>query len=118
MPKVIKINSNDTDTNGTCLQGYLTATYEVLVSKLGDPSDGYDDYKSDAEWHLEFEDGSVATIYNWKNGKNYCGDEGLSLEEITEWHIGGRHPRVEEWVGDYVNNSWPVFDNIRQQAQV
>ena len=117
MPKLVKVNSPFTDSNGTCLQGHLSATYQSLLLKFGEPSDSYDDYKSDAEWHLEFEDGTVATIYNWKDGKNYCGDEGLELSEITEWHIGGRSPCVEDWINDYVNNSWPAFDEIRQQAQ-
>jgi len=117
MPRVKAINSDSADTNGTCLQGYICASYKSLVTKLGPPSDNYDDYKSDAEWHIEFEDGAVATIYNWKDGKNYCGDEGLELSEITEWHIGGKTPRVEAWVNDYINNAWPAFDEIRQQAQ-
>ncbi len=105
MPKIVKVNSKDTNTIGTCLQGEITATYEEIKSKLGEPSNDHDGYKSDAEWHLEFEDGSVATIYTWKNGKNYCGEHGLDTPDITEWHIGGRDPKVQEWVNDYIHNS-------------
>jgi hypothetical protein len=52
------------------------------------PLDG-DGYKVDAEWWVVFEDGTRATIYNWKNGKNYCGAEGLDLNQIGIWNIGG-----------------------------
>jgi hypothetical protein len=51
--------------------------------------DGFDDYKSDAEWIVQFEDGLVATIYNYKNGMNYCGSEGTPTHRITDWNIGG-----------------------------
>jgi len=116
MPKIVKINSNDIDINGTCYAGTVNSSYTNIVNKLGSPTDSFDDYKSDAEWYVEFEGGIVATIYNWKNGKNYCGEDGLEIHEITEWHIGGSHMAVE-WVDDYLNNSWPVFDDIRQEAQ-
>jgi len=117
VPKLVKINSDDISCSGTCFVGTLFVSYKTITDKLGEPSDSYDDYKSDAEWHLEFEDGTVATIYNWKDGKNYCGDEGLELEDIEEWHIGGRTQQVTYWVEDLIKNSWPVFDEIRQSAQ-
>ena len=77
--------------SGTCLQGCITDTsYITLVSTFGEPmKDGFDNYKSDAEWLVQFDDGTVATIYNWKNGKNYCGDEGTPTTQIRDWHIGG-----------------------------
>ena len=79
--------------NGSCLQGYLDASYATLVQLFGQPDDG-DGYKVDAEWTLYFADGKgggeVVTIYNYKDGKNYCGEEGTEVEDITDWHIGGR----------------------------
>jgi hypothetical protein len=75
--------------NGTCLQGYVDANYADLCEKFGEPTDS-DGYKVDAEWLIEFADGTVATIYNYKDGKNYCGEEGLDVEDITDWHIGGK----------------------------
>mgnify|MGYP003124232274 FL=1 len=77
------------DNDGTCLQGYINTTYDNIVSKLGKPHWNGDEYKIDAEWSLLFENGVRATLYNWKNGKNYCGNEGLPVEKITGWHIGG-----------------------------
>jgi hypothetical protein len=117
VPKIIKINDKSTSLNGTHYLGLIHVDYDLLISKLGKPSDSYDDYKSDAEWTIEFEDGNIATIYNWKNGKNYNGAGGLPVEQIKEWHIGGANVCVVEWVEDYVLHSWPVFDEVRQEAQ-
>ena len=75
--------------NGTCLQGEITASYEDLVEAFGEPTEG-DEYKTDAEWCVKFADGTIATVYNWKNGLNYCGPaEGTQTRKITDWHIGG-----------------------------
>lgn len=80
--------SIDVDVNGTCLQGYITAKYQDLVAAFGKPTPS-DGYKSDAEWEIKFENGTVATVYNWKNGRNYKGNDGLDVEYITQWNIGG-----------------------------
>jgi len=83
-------NETNVDTNMSHLQGYIKADYNELVEAFGLPmADGYDDYKVDAQWHIAFADGTVASIYNWKNGKNYMGSSGLDLEDIREWHVGG-----------------------------
>jgi hypothetical protein len=70
------------DTNGTCLQGYVDCSYNDLVALFGEPLGG-DGYKVQAEWNLEFEDGEVATIYDWK--------EELPPQRVRDWHVGGRH---------------------------
>ena len=74
---------------GTSLRGYLVTSYANLVSKLGQPSEFYDNYKSDAEWRVSWYDGDMAAIYNYKDGKNYCGSAGLETKDITLWHISG-----------------------------
>lgn len=76
-------------TFGTSLQGHITATYDELVELFGKPHDFFDDFKCDAEWYVEFDDGTVATIYNWKNGRNYNGPDAPAVEAITAWNIGG-----------------------------
>jgi len=80
-----------TNVGGTFLQGYIKASYEQLVKTFGEPHDpDGDNYKTDVEWAFEFADGTIATLYNWKNGKNYLGEaEGLELNDIYEWHVGG-----------------------------
>ena len=75
---------------GTSLQGYIKAPYEKLLEVFGAPNSKLcDNYKTDVEWAFEFADGTIATLYNWKNGKNYLGDEGLELNDIYEWNVGG-----------------------------
>ncbi len=84
--------TNTTQIVGTSLQGHINATYDQLVAVFGQPdvftlenSDG----KIDVEWAIAFDNGTVATIYNWKNGKNYCGADGLNVADITRWNVGG-----------------------------
>lgn len=72
----------------TSLQGYININYDTLVEKLGEPTDG-DQYKTDAEWLIRFDDGTFATIYNYKDGVSYNGTSGLRVSEITDWHVGG-----------------------------
>ena len=80
---------NDTSkANGTSLKGYINASFDKLVKLFGDYH-SFDDHKVDAEWCLEFTDGTIATIYNYKNGYNYLGKYGTPLEDMTEWHVGG-----------------------------
>ncbi len=84
--------------NGTCLQGEITADYNELVMAFGEPTAG-DEYKVDAEWCIKFANGTIATVYNWKNGINYCGpSEGTPTEQITHWHIGGFNPDAVDLV--------------------
>jgi hypothetical protein len=86
--KFVTHNEEDIDMS-SCLQGYVKTTYSHLCELFGKPTDG-DGCKVDAEWVIKFEDETVATIYNWKDGKNYNGDSGMNVEEITDWHIGGK----------------------------
>lgn len=113
MPKVKSVNEHSAD--GTHLQGYVSTTYDKIVSKYGPPIEG-DGYKIDAEWIIQWEDGLVGTIYNWKNGKNYLGKEGTPTKKIEEWNIGGHKSIVVKRIQDDLLHSWPVFDEIRQEA--
>lgn len=91
-------NDKDIDLNGTHLQGQIDTTYSKLKKIFGKPNNG-DGYKTDAEWEIEFEDGTVATIYNYKDGFNYNGREyGMSKTKITDWHIGGYDKKAYEMV--------------------
>ena len=88
--------------SGTSLKGYISVDYSTLVEVFGPPHSDGDGYKVDAEWMLQFSNGVVATIYNWKNGQNYCGEDGLLVEDITEWHVGGKSPLAERTVDEYL----------------
>ena len=84
MNKKIKINENDINFSGTCLQGYVTTTYATLVKELGEPITDIE--KSTAHWNIEAPDGTVATIYDWKEWRTPQGE--------YEWHVGGHGPRA------------------------
>lgn len=112
MPSVKSINK--ASANGTCLQGYLNATYQKIVDRYGLPIEG-DGYKTDAEWIIKWDDGEIGTIYNYKNGQNYLGESGLPTEDITEWNIGGNKKIVEKRINDDIHNAWPIFDDVRQE---
>jgi len=98
--KITKINTNTlfNKVNGTFLQGYIRTTFADLESKLGQALDGSD--KTTAEWYVELEDGSVATIYDWK-------EPSTPLSEYN-WHIGGHDQSVVDKVGEALAVS--VFD--------
>jgi hypothetical protein len=109
MERNMKFQNGDfgSDLNMTSLQGYVETSYADLVACFGEPVAGYDDYKCDCEWNIKFADGVVCSIYNWKDGKNYCGEEGLEVQDITDWHIGGHRGtdvvgRVKECLGEYL----------------
>jgi len=78
--------TTNANVNGTSLQGYVTAYYHELVELFGQPEGPSD--KVTAEWCLEFEDGTVATIYDWKEYETPMGR--------YQWHIGG-HSKEAVW---------------------
>jgi hypothetical protein len=74
--------------NGTSLQGYIETTFHRLCQILGEPMEGGD--KTTAEWIIEFADGTVATIYDWKTP--------VTPQHQYQWHVGGLSPRAVELV--------------------
>lgn len=90
-------NNRKIKITGTCFQGEIISSFQKLVDAFGQPlKSDFICYKSDAEWWVKFTDGKVATIYNWKDGKNYLGKDGMKTEEIMNWHIGGRDKAIVE----------------------
>jgi hypothetical protein len=73
--------------NGTSFHDHtFTATVDDLRNVLGQPkfesNDGQD--KCNFDWIMETEDGTVFTVYDWKEYRQ------LAEDEVIEWHIGGR----------------------------
>jgi hypothetical protein len=89
LAKNFKTHNDNIDWEGGSLQGYIDASYKDLKKVFGNPSEDFDNYKCDAEWNVKFDDGTYATIYNYKDGKNYCGKDGIPKTKIRDWHIGG-----------------------------
>ena len=85
--------TNDALVSGTSLKGHIVTTYAELVEKFGEPERGGD--KTTAQWALNFEDGTIATIYDWKYGETPM--------HKTKWNIGGKNSdavfRVYEVMG-------------------
>jgi hypothetical protein len=102
--KFVTHNQSNIDVNGTHFQGYIDAEYSVLKKIFGKPTSS-DGYKTDAEWEILFEDGTVATIYNWKNGKNYLGREGTPKTKITHWNVGGNSKVVVEKIQEVLKSN-------------
>lgn len=80
-------NQNDLiSANGTSLQDAFTPHYSELVAAFGEPlrwNDENSDGKVQAEWIIQFEDGKIGTVYDWK-------EYGTPVELVRDWHIGGK----------------------------
>ena len=102
----MKLEKNN-NMDGTHLVGEVETTYKNLVEKLGSPHYDYqtEPNKISVEWSFRFpKTKDVVTIYNWKDGKNYLGeDEGDEVENITNWHIGGHNSKVVPMIKEVIN---------------
>ena len=72
----------DIDVTGTSYVGLLEASYFELADVFGEDIGASGDGKVTAEYNVEFNDGTVATIYNWKT------DADPLFEK--NWHVGGK----------------------------
>jgi hypothetical protein len=80
--------SNTNSIAGTSFFGTtFPATVNQLVEAIGQPT--YErnngDDKTNFEWNMELEDGTVFSIYDWKEYRS------ISLDEVIDWHIGGKN---------------------------
>jgi hypothetical protein len=75
--------TTNANTNMTSLKGEFPITFAELVEIFGAPKYGpnADRDKTTCEWTLAFEDGTVATIYDYKTP--------FTPMYEYEWHIGG-----------------------------
>ena len=71
---------------GTSLQGYVTSTRRGLESTFGKPCYEGEGDKTTTEWEILFDDGTVATIYDWKRYELGA----PAMDECIEWNIGGQ----------------------------
>ena len=81
--------SDTVDSGGTSLMGCLNTSFVNLVKVFGKPN--FDDISGDdkvkIEWDIKFSNGTVATIYDWKN---YTMSNDKVKKTEKEWHIGGK----------------------------
>lgn len=78
----MKVNVEGIEIDGTHLQGEFSHSFQEIKSVFGDPILGESGDKVQAEWAIQFDDGTVATIYDWK-------EWGTSYENVKNWHVGG-----------------------------
>jgi hypothetical protein len=80
------IKKTNKSLDGTSFHGAtITATLADLKIILGEPSNTGDQHdKVQNEWDLELEDGTVFSVYDWKEYREY-------EYEPIEWHIGSHN---------------------------
>ena len=90
--------------------GYIEAPFSYLRAMLGEPiyKESYEghDYKSDVVWQVIIASGpiEIVRVYNYKDGKNYLGDEGKEVEQITYWKIGSNNrEKAREYISNRLN---------------
>lgn len=88
--------TKDANSNMTSLKGEVRITYYELCEIFGKPDYGpnADLDKVTCEWALQFADGTIATIYDWKTYSTPFGE--------YEWHIGGHDYKAVERVLDTI----------------
>ena len=72
--------------------GSIITNYQFLMDTFGKPIEfdaNSGDGKVDVEWLIQFDDGTIARLHNWKDGPNYCGPDGTPVEDIMSWSVGG-----------------------------
>ena len=83
------IKKTNKSLDGTSFHGAtFNATLADLQVILGAPNSGGDHHdKVQNEWELELEDGTVFSVYDWKEYRRYTD------KETIEWHIGGMNQK-------------------------
>ena len=79
------------DADGTHNQGSVCAYYDELVTAFGEPLGPSGDGKVQAEWVVKFDNGILATIYDYKQ---YDTD----ARDVVNWSIGGHSWQAEYYV--------------------
>jgi hypothetical protein len=85
------VNQKSLKANFSSLQGYVKITADELTRVFGKPdpiqsSDG----KVTTEWIIEFDDKTIATIYDYKRYELGA----PARDEVYEWHIGGHSSKA------------------------
>lgn len=86
--------------SGTHLMGRIDLRFHQIAAALGDPlrlNEAQGDGKIRIQWVIKFDDGQVATIYDWK-------EYNRESEDVTDWHIGGRSFEVVQRVCDILQH--------------
>lgn len=103
----MKFKRNSSIADGTSFQGYVQTTFAKIVEVFGKSEGKSGDDKAHAEWGIVFDDGKVATIYDYNEPK--------IPKALYKWHIGGNNDAIVERVAhmlectEYVKGSYSSY---------
>jgi len=105
------IKKTNKSMNGTSFHGAtISATLADLQVILGAPSNtGDSNDKVQNEWDLELEDGTVFSVYDWKEYRHYA-----DTEEI-EWHVGAHNSNSSYKAWEALEEALAEGINIEEQ---
>lgn len=92
----MKFTTDFVSIEGTWLQGHIVATRRELEATFGAPAFEDEGDKVTTEWDILFDDGTVATIYDWKRYELGA----PTMDERITWNIGGKSFAAVERVED------------------
>lgn len=81
---------------GTSLVSHIEATYDDLRQIIGNDCRGPVGGKARASWWLLFEDGTVATIYDYQDTE--------PLVSLMNWSVGGHDRHALDLVREVLRN--------------
>lgn len=105
------IKKTNKSLDGTSFHGNtITATVADLINVLGAPDcTGDSNDKVQNEWELELQDGTVFSVYDWKEYRRYTDTEKI------EWHIGGMSENATYRAQCYLEEALAEGININEQ---
>ncbi len=107
------IKKTNKSLDGTSFHGNtISATLADLMNVLGAPDcTGDQDDKVQNEWELELEDGTVFSVYDWKEYRRY------SDTQTIEWHIGAHNSMTAYKASEALQEVLAEGVNINEQTK-
>jgi hypothetical protein len=118
--KKIVFSDKNINANGTSLIGYFIETkYRQLTKLFGYPYVANEKADNKIDWFWQFKlNGTVITIYNWKNGPNY-GFKKVTPNLIERWNIGGHYEYDLNILNDYIlNRNFKKYTITNDKGQI
>jgi len=108
---------NNEEMYGGCLLNTVDIPYNKMIKMLGEPSGVCDDYKTDVEWRIKFDDVPLY-VYNYKDGVNYNGLSGIPNAYLSDWHIGGEDREKALELKEYLLENMPEGEEYPEITDV
>ncbi len=116
--KVSFIEDSTTERKDCGVSGFLFTTYDTICRCIGKPNSKGDSYKVDAEWIIDTPIGQVS-IFNYKNGKNYLGNDGMEVNMIQQWSVAYNYEKAISYVIDILelHKAKYIFRPMEEQEE-